>query len=185
MSQTTPRAQYRAFLGQLALIAFALAFVLTAIVSALQFWNFRTVSFLGAPSIAVNLLVMGQVIPIVATLITVWRLRTRVAAGTIALPRAERSAGTRRLLPLPLWMRAIVLGIHGIVAAIAVCFAFWLASVDVMSFWPFVAFQGMFGGVLAAYAVVLTAHRLIAETAAERPPAERRHAQRGAESVHG
>jgi predicted outer membrane lipoprotein len=144
------------------------------------FWNDRSIPFLGGASIVVDLLVVGQIIPVATTLLTVWRVRKQLESGAIQMPSSAQSHAIRRLLPLPIWMRVIVLGIHGLLAAIGVIAALWLASMDTMSFWPYVLLQGVFGGLLAAYAAVLSAHRLIADAAAEQPFGRKVHGPSGA-----
>jgi hypothetical protein len=171
----TPNTVYWNYLGRIAAAAFLVAFVVNAGLTALLFFRYRTVSFLGGTSIVVDLFLTGQVVPIVVMLVTNWWVRTRLERGAIPLSSPSRTLRSRRLLPLPLWMRAIVLGIHGVVAAIVVSVALWLASIDSMSFWRFVLFQGVFAGVLAAYVAALTAHRLIADAAAERASREPAH----------
>ncbi len=108
------------------------------------FWDYESVPFFGGSSIVADLLGTGVILPIVVALIVMARVRKHRRAGELPIPGATQTAGlAARMLPSPLWLRAVPLAIHGVLAAALVLIALRMLSVNAMPFWPFVIFQGM------------------------------------------
>lgn len=156
---------HRYYLQQHAATEFIVALYVNMALSAFFFWNYEPIPFFGTSSIVGDLLGTGLILPIVVGLIGVARVRKHLRAGALSIPKAGRPGRiAARILPSSLWFRAVVLGTHGVLAAMLALIALRILGIDAMPFWPFVIFQGTFAGMLAAYIVVVSGYRVIIES---------------------
>ena len=165
----TATAVYRHYIQRHAAVEFIVALYINMAFTAYFFWNYENVPFFGASSIVGDLLGTAVILPIVVGFIVVGRVSKHLRAGELPIPKAARPGRiAARILPSPLWLRAIVLAIHGVLAAMLALIALWMLRIDAMPFWLFVIFQGTFAGALAAYIVAISGYRVIVENVQDR-----------------
>ncbi len=143
---------YRHYVLRHAAVEFIIALYINMALTAFFFWNYGNITFFGESSIVVDLLGTAVMMPIVVGLVVVARVRKHLRAGELPTPNAAEPEGiAARILPSPLWLRAGVLAIHGLLAAALVLIALRMLGIDALPFWPFVIFQGTFAGACGLY----------------------------------
>jgi hypothetical protein len=144
-------------------------FITNAILNAAIGWywtqGLERIPLWGWSSMAIDMVPTGFGIATCLSLIFTWRLHRRLRFGTTS-PAALYPGRVPRMvhrLPLNAWIRSVLIGIAGALAALAMILVIDAADIETMKREDFIALKTIFAALVAAGAMMMAGYRALGD----------------------
>lgn len=155
----------RRYIAIQAMIEFITNAVLNAAIGWYWTQGLERIPLWGWSSMAIDMVPTGFGIATCLSLIFTWRLHRRLRFGTTSAASLYPGRVPRMVHRLPLnpWIRSLLIGIAGVLAALATILVIDAAGIETMARGDFIALKTVFAALIAAGAMMMAGYRALGD----------------------